>query len=85
MTPDVLVRLAELVDGFEAPYSLELLATVHHAAQTRPPTSDIDELIERVQAWSGRKARLFTPAHITTAYERLRSVGLLPDLVTASG
>ncbi|MFG3703925.1 macro domain-containing protein [Micromonospora sp. NPDC047670] len=82
--PEALVRLAELVDGFEAPYSLELLATVHYAAQTQPPTSDIDELIERVQAWSGRKARLFTPAHITTACERLQSAGLLPNLVRAS-
>lgn len=82
--PDALVRLAELVDGFEAPYSLELLATVHYAAQTQPPTSDIGELIERVRAWSGRKARLFTPAHITTACERLQLAGLLPHLVTAS-
>lgn len=83
--PDALVRLAELVDGFEAPYSLELLATVHYAAQTQPPTSDIDELTERVQAWSGRKARLFTSAHIATAHERLRIAGLLPNLITASG
>lgn len=83
-TPETLARLAELVDGFAAPYSLELLATVHYAAQTDPKTSNIDQLIERVQAWSGRKARLFTPAHITTAYERLRSTGLLPDLMPTS-
>ncbi|WP_256370811.1 hypothetical protein [Micromonospora sp. KC721] len=35
---------------------------------------------ERVQTWSGRKARLFTPAHITTAYERLKATGLLPRM-----
>ncbi|MGC4805112.1 type II toxin-antitoxin system antitoxin DNA ADP-ribosyl glycohydrolase DarG [Micromonospora sp. DT233] len=77
-------RLATLVQGFEAPYSLELLATVHYAAQAHPPTHDIEELIERVRAWSGRKARLFTPAHVTTAYERLASAGLLPSKVTSS-
>ncbi|MEO3777206.1 macro domain-containing protein [Micromonospora sp. B11E3] len=82
--PPALQRLAALVQGFEAPYSLELLATVHYAAQAQPKTSDIDQLIERVQAWSGRKARLFTPAHIITACERLQCAGLLPNLATAS-
>ncbi|WP_329107718.1 macro domain-containing protein [Micromonospora sp. NBC_01699] len=77
-----LTRLAHLVDGFETPYSLELLATVHYAADLDPPTNDLGQLIERVQTWSGRKARLFTPAHVTMAYDRLRSAGLLP-LVTA--
>ncbi|MEU8407288.1 macro domain-containing protein [Micromonospora sp. NPDC048842] len=77
-----LEQLASLVEGFEAPYSLELLATVHYAAELTPPTNELSELIERVQAWSGRKARLFTPAHIRVAYERLQSAGLLPVLAT---
>ncbi|MGW0212800.1 type II toxin-antitoxin system antitoxin DNA ADP-ribosyl glycohydrolase DarG [Micromonospora chokoriensis] len=75
-----LEQLALLTDGFEAPYSLELLATVHYAAASRPPTADLDELTERVRSWSGRKARLFTPAHVELAYDRLQSVGLLPAL-----
>ncbi|MFY1626892.1 type II toxin-antitoxin system antitoxin DNA ADP-ribosyl glycohydrolase DarG [Micromonospora sp. WMMD723] len=82
--PEALDRIAALVDGFESPYSLELLATVHFAGEVEPPTSDLDELIERVQAWSGRKARLFTPAHVTTAYERLQSASLLPHLAASS-
>jgi hypothetical protein len=32
-------RLLELVDGFETPYSLELLATVHFAAAQRPAST----------------------------------------------
>ncbi|SBT54891.1 type II toxin-antitoxin system antitoxin DNA ADP-ribosyl glycohydrolase DarG [Micromonospora narathiwatensis] len=75
---DALDRLAHLIDGFEAPYSLELLATVHYAAGSHPATSDLDELTERVRNWSGRKARLFTAAHIRLAYGRLKSAGLLP-------
>lgn len=59
--PDALDQLSRLVDGFESPYSLELLATVHYAATLQPPTSDLAELTERVRRWSGRKARLFTP------------------------
>ncbi|GAB2964113.1 macro domain-containing protein [Micromonospora polyrhachis] len=72
-------QLARLIDGFETPYSLELLATVHYAAQQHPPSADINELVHRIQTWSGRKARLFTPAHIQTAYDRLRSAGLMPS------
>ncbi|MFI6825202.1 hypothetical protein CA850_05655 [Micromonospora echinospora] len=81
---DSIERLVELVDGFAAPYSLELLATVHYGARVDPATNDLGELIHRVQAWSGRKARLFTSAHITAAYQRLQSTKLLPTLVTAS-
>ncbi|MFF5177651.1 macro domain-containing protein [Micromonospora sp. NPDC000316] len=78
-----LERLASLIEGFEAPYSLELLATVHYAAELDPHTNDLGELTERVQAWSGRKARLFTPDHIRMAYDRLQSAGLLPLLTNA--
>ncbi|MEV1016925.1 macro domain-containing protein [Micromonospora sp. NPDC049801] len=80
---ETLDQLARLTDGFESPYSLELLATVHYAAAAHPPTDDLDELTERVRSWSGRKARLFTSAHIELAYERLQSVGLLPALRVA--
>ncbi|MBW4705062.1 MULTISPECIES: macro domain-containing protein [unclassified Micromonospora] len=82
--PEALDRIAALMDGFESPYSLELLATVHFAGEVEPPTSDLDELIERVRAWNGRKARLFTPAHVTTAHERLQSASLLPRLAASS-
>jgi O-acetyl-ADP-ribose deacetylase (regulator of RNase III) len=80
---DTLGLLSGLVDGFETPYSLELLATVHFAAGQEPRTTDIDQLIERVRAWSGRKARLFTPEHIRSAHHRLRSTGLLPAVANA--
>ncbi|MFC8905039.1 DarT ssDNA thymidine ADP-ribosyltransferase family protein, partial [Micromonospora sp. NPDC057140] len=45
--PEALDRLAELIDGFESPYSLELLATVHFASKVDPLTGDLDELIKR--------------------------------------
>jgi hypothetical protein len=79
----VLEQLALLTDGFEAPYSLELLAIVHYAAASHPPTNDLDDLTERVRTWSGRKARLFTPTHIELADNRLQSAGLLPALRVA--
>lgn len=81
---DAVTRLIELVDGFAAPYSLELLATVHYAARATPATSEIDELIRRVQAWNGRKARLFTSDHIRAAHRRLQTADLLPSPVSTS-
>jgi len=70
--------LLELVDGFETPYSLELLATVHFAAMHDPPTAESSALAERVAAWSLRKARMFTERHVQIAAERLREHQLLP-------
>jgi len=79
--PDDLARvglLLDLVEGFETPYSLELLATVHYAAIQEPPTGELLALVDRVVAWSLRKARLFTEAHVRIAADRLSEKGLLP-------
>ncbi|HEX8632050.1 MAG TPA: macro domain-containing protein [Catenuloplanes sp.] len=71
--------LLDLVDGFETPYSLELLATVHFAAEQDPPTAQTTVIAERVAAWSLRKARMFTDRHVQIAAERLREHQLLPN------
>lgn len=76
-TVRVIDRVIELAAGFETPYSLELLATVHYAASTTPAPTDVMALTERVRDWSGRKARLFTAPHVGTAHRRLAAVSLL--------
>ncbi|MEU4556775.1 macro domain-containing protein [Actinoplanes sp. NPDC023936] len=76
---DVLAKLASLVDGFETPYSLELLATVHYAANLGTATSDATVLAERVNRWSIRKARMFTDRHLRLAAEHLEQHALLPS------
>ncbi|BCJ54879.1 Appr-1-p processing protein [Actinoplanes sp. NBRC 14428] len=73
-----LTTLLELVDGFETPYSLELLATVHFASGHEPETADHGALAERVASWSLRKARMFTDKHVAVAARRLAEAGLLP-------
>lgn len=73
-----LAALLALVDGFETPYSLELLATVHFAAVQEPPSADPAVLADRVAAWNLRKARLFTEGHVHLAACRLAERGLLP-------
>jgi O-acetyl-ADP-ribose deacetylase (regulator of RNase III) len=78
--PDDLARveaLLDLVGGFETPYSLELLATVHFAAAQLPATIDPAVLSDRVAGWSLRKARLFTERHVRIAASRLLEHNLL--------
>ncbi|AGL20218.1 hypothetical protein [Actinoplanes sp. N902-109] len=70
--------LLDLVAGFETPYSLELLATVHFAAGHEPETADPEVLAERVAGWSLRKARMFTARHVAVAAGRLAERRLLP-------
>ena len=76
--PDTLKRLnqvADLMDGFESSFGLELLATVHWTAAENPSASD-DEIAERVYAWGPRKRR-FSCRHIRLALATLRDKGWL--------
>ena len=71
-------RVADLIDGFETPYGLELLSTTHWVAK-HEGARDPEGAVELVRAWSDRKSRLFTPNHIKLAWEQLRTKGWLPD------
>jgi len=55
-------KVARLVEGFESPFGLELLATVHWIATREHPASE-DDLIGRVHSWAERK-RCFSPQQI---------------------
>jgi O-acetyl-ADP-ribose deacetylase (regulator of RNase III) len=74
-------RLADLVEGFVTPYSMELLSTVHLVAHQDPPTASAVELTARVSRCSARKARLFTTHHVAVAAARLAEFGLLPEIL----
>jgi O-acetyl-ADP-ribose deacetylase (regulator of RNase III) len=69
-------RVERLIDGFETPYGLELLATTHWVA-TREDAEDAAVAAELVRAWSERKAHLFTDEHIEAAWRRLDEDGWL--------
>lgn len=62
-------RVARLIEGFETPFGMELLATVHWVI-TKEQAITPQETIEKVHAWSSRK-RMFEPRHIRLAWERL--------------
>jgi O-acetyl-ADP-ribose deacetylase (regulator of RNase III) len=68
-------RVRKLIAGFETPYGMELLATVHWVAIENPAiNSDIDRIVTAVHAWNERKAKTFSSAHIGVAYDQLNSL-----------
>jgi O-acetyl-ADP-ribose deacetylase (regulator of RNase III) len=76
---DRLGRVMRLVDGFESPYGLELLATVHYAGTHI--AKDGSSIVATVQAWNERKKNLFAPEHIEVALDQLTAQGWLPSPV----
>ncbi|HUG80030.1 MAG TPA: macro domain-containing protein [Bryobacterales bacterium] len=76
--PDTRKRLdqvAAVIDGFETPYGMELLTTVHWVAN-REQAAGVDAAIARTYAWNDRK-RMFTPEQIRTAWTSLHEQGWL--------
>lgn len=73
-------RVAELIEGFETPYGLELLATVHWLAQEDPQvTQDLEAAIKGISSWNERKKQTFKPEHIRIAWSRLHDEGWFPN------
>lgn len=68
-------RVGKLVEGFETPFGLELLATVHWVA-TREHASSPEDAAAKVYAWNERKRR-FLPGQVGIAFETLRANGWL--------
>ncbi len=70
-------RVVELIDGFETPYGMELLATVHWVARHESALG-ADEAVAKFYSWNERK-RMFREQHIRIAWEALRKAGWLAD------
>ena len=73
-----LERVSELIEGFETPYGMEMLATLHWVAQEEPRAAQNCEVaIAQVQDWNERKRKLFKPGHLQTAWQHLKRLGWL--------
>ncbi|MDX2034153.1 MAG: macro domain-containing protein [Blastocatellia bacterium] len=70
-------RVANLIAGFETPYGLELLATVHWVAR-REGAANASDAIARVYGWNERK-RMFQERHIQLAWDLLQQKNWLTD------
>jgi hypothetical protein len=81
-TRDRFEGVAGLVEGFESPFGLELLATVHWVV-TREKAATDEEAIERTYAWGERK-RQFSREQIVLARRVLTERGCLQNAQNAS-
>lgn len=73
-----LKQVAELIEGFETPYGMELLASVHWVARhNKPPARNVDSAVEAVHKWNDRKRQMFPPKHIAVSWQRLDEAGCL--------
>jgi hypothetical protein len=71
-------KVADLVEGFESPFGLELLATVHWVLR-HESAHTLGDVIARTYAWNDRK-RQFTPRQIGIASEVLSKHGFVERL-----
>jgi O-acetyl-ADP-ribose deacetylase (regulator of RNase III) len=67
-----LEQVSSLIDGFETPYGMEMLATIHWVATHNARAAlDSEIAIAAVHAWSDRKRQLFKPNHLRKAWQQL--------------
>ncbi len=80
-----LERVGGLIEGFETPYGMELLATTHWVAHRGGPASEgdpameVSEAVRQIHAWNPRKQQVFKPEHIRTAWDRLAEQHWMPE------
>lgn len=70
-------RVAHLIEGFETPYGMELLATVHWVAK-QENAADVADAVAKVYGWNNRK-QMFKEPHIKLAWEVLHQQQWLPQ------
>jgi len=65
--------VTRLIKGFETPYGMELLSTVHWIATKKSDGAKSQDMVVReVQEWSPRKKFKMRPQHVSKALERLK-------------
>ncbi|MAP95465.1 MAG: Appr-1-p processing protein [Ponticaulis sp.] len=73
---DLINKLSMLIQGYESPYGLELLSSVHWLAH-HEKHQPVEQIIEQIMSWTDEKRNSFTDQAIRTAYDRLQEDGLL--------
>ncbi len=76
-TQDRFARVSDLVDGFESPFGLELLATVHWIVGEEAQTLNLEEIARRTYGWNESKKQ-FSRRQIGLAFQVLSEKGWVP-------
>lgn len=70
-------RVGRLIDGYQSPYGMELLASVHWVAAHERSINTVDRAVAAIQDWNERKRVLLKPVHVASAWHRLDTEGWL--------
>lgn len=68
-TQENFTKVARLIDGFETPFGLELLSTVHWVVKNENATS-VEKVVEKIYTWNERKKQ-FSKRQIEVALDTL--------------
>lgn len=69
-----IIRVHTLIEGYEDPYGLELLSSMHWVLAHNPEAREsVDTAVELVLNWNQRKRKLLKPIHLQSAWARLRT------------
>jgi O-acetyl-ADP-ribose deacetylase (regulator of RNase III) len=69
-------RVAGLIEGFETPLGMELLATVHWVmTHVKAAGENVEMAIDAVHKWNSRKAASMKPVQIRAAWAHIREQG----------
>ncbi|MEB0076647.1 macro domain-containing protein [Pseudomonas sp. CCI3.2] len=83
-----LERTVELIDGFESPFGMELLATVDWLLSQGGVSPTVSAVREALRHWDGgaaaasRKSKLFDDQALDIALKRLTSSSFRPEMAT---
>lgn len=72
-------KLSLLIDGYETPYGMELLSSVHFLFVVEGITTQ-PEMSEALEAWNDHKRESFPRTAVTAALGRLREDGYMPSV-----
>lgn len=68
-------KVRDLIQGFETPYGMELLSSVHWVCiHQKPRATTAEKAVELVHGWNERKLKMFRAEHIQVAFQRLREL-----------
>jgi len=75
-TTERINRVSDLIEGFENPHGMELLATVHWVLhEDSNAKADPELAVKLVHTWNARKQKIFPRSHVFTAHRQLVEKG----------
>lgn len=69
-------KIKKIIYGYETPFGMELLGTVHWVCAHEDVHSEQD-IVKHVHAWNDRKKTIMSPDNIVRAYNHLKKCGLV--------